>query len=155
MTSFASLMWWRESPVQLSPEEAVALVFAERDRPLAMSLLKMLKAAIPFPCGVRVGRGRITFLVGNYRLAALKRSRGGVRVELPFAGGVPDGFMPTGFAWRSVPVAEGFRIVRAADGLPLPPEYAKACHLLREAAPGTRLWECNVRFAACAGGGEA
>lgn len=97
---------------------------------------------------MRLGRDRISFLVGNYRLAAVKKRGGVLRLEMAFAEKLPDCFQETSFRWRSVDgVVEGFLTVENMP-LPLDPAAVKsfitACERLRDAALKTKLWECNV-----------
>ncbi|MGB9804120.1 hypothetical protein [Desulfofundulus sp.] len=136
---------WRESTVQYSLEEAIEQVFDERYRALAVPAVRGLVRALPFSCGVRMGKKRVTMLLGNYRLAAFKSSKDGVRIELPFTGVFQRVFRLQVLPGGRYRLWKVFASYVRATGCRFLQVFFAACRLLREAAPGTRLWECNVR----------
>lgn len=65
---------WRQDENSISEEEALSHLFRNNPRSfyIARSLYDWLKEVLPFRCGVRLGKDRISFLIGNYRPAAIK-----------------------------------------------------------------------------------
>ena len=141
---------WLQSPNSIQEEEALKSTFGDSyiNLHIATTLYKWLKEMLPFRCGVRMGKDRITFLMGNYRPAAIKCRKGGVRLDMVFAGRLPEGFKKASDVWQSVPnTIEGYTIVE--DAPPLLTEedvanFVKACNQMREVAPKSRRHECNV-----------
>lgn len=146
------LCLWKQSTTCLTEEEALATVFGSNPALLtvARGLYDWLKEILPFRCGVKMGKDRISFLIGNYRPAALKRRGKAVRLEMGFTRRLPEVFEPTGFVWRTVPDAvEGHIVVNTVNPrVALSEEHLKnfveACWRMREAASKSRLHECNV-----------
>lgn len=142
-------MLWREAEDQVTLSAALDCLFARTPyRGLAEEVFNWFKEQIPYRCGVRLGKERITFLVGNYRPAAIKRHRGMLRVDMGFVGQLPDSFALASDVWGSIDdVKEGYLIV---NRMPLPlssadiGNFVLACERMREAAPKTRMWDCNV-----------
>ena len=132
---------WLQSPNSIQEEEALKSTFGDSyiNLHIATTLYKWLKEMLPFRCGVRMGKDRITFLMGNYRPAAIKCRKGGVRLDMVFAGRLPEGFKKASDVWQSVPnTIEGYTIVEDAPP-PLTEEdvanFVKACNEMREVAP--------------------
>lgn len=83
-------MLWRQAENQIHVDAALDRLFARTPyRELAEEVFKWLTEQIPFRCGVRLGKERMSFLLGNYRPAAIKRSGGMVRVDMGFAERLP------------------------------------------------------------------
>lgn len=141
-------MLWKQTEPQKALDVALDCVFARTPyRGLAEEVFNWLKEQIPYRCGVRFGKGRITFLVGNYRPAAIKRDKGGVRVDMGFAGRLPDAFKVASDVWKTIDAEEGYVVVQQ---MPLPlssadvDRFVLACERMRKAAPKTRTHCCNV-----------
>lgn len=124
-----------------SEEDALTRLFSDDNtRVLAGSVYKWLKEIIPYPCGVRLGKDRLSFFIGNYRPAALKNYRGGLRLEMGFIGAVPDGWMVTG-SWKTIPDSKEGRVL--VDQWPLGlsndeiKRFLNFCEIVRKK-------ECNV-----------
>ncbi|NPV52190.1 MAG: hypothetical protein HPY71_01550 [Firmicutes bacterium] len=139
---------WREAQHQVTLSEALDFLFGSTQyRQLAVEAFLWLQKLIPYRCGVRWGKDRITFLVGNYRPAAIKRDAGKLRIDMGFAGEIPDAFKVASDVWKTIDAREGYVIV---ERMPLPlsnvdeHSFVVACERMREVAPKTRLWECNV-----------
>jgi len=141
---------WTQSSNSIPEEEALIRRFG--DSPINLhivtSIYNWLKETLPFRCGVRLGKDRITFLVGNYRPAAIKKQGGKVRLDMVFANRLPEGFRVASYVWRSVPnTIEGYTLVE--EGIPPVTEedkknFVKACERMREVAPKSRRHVCNV-----------
>ncbi len=146
---------WRQAENSLPEEEALSQLFGDdlRSYKIARYLYDWLKRVLPFRCGVRLGKDRITFLVGNYRPAALKKeNKGKVRLEMGFVNNLPENFKPTTFVWRSLSnVIEGYIIV-ADTSFSISEEaqknFIKACEQMLEVASKSKKHLCNV-LAAC------
>ncbi len=141
---------WIQSSNSIQEEEALISKFGDSPINLhtATTLYKWLKETLPFRCGVRLGKDRITFLVGNYRPAAIKKQKGKVRLDMVFANKLPEGFKVASDVWRSVPnTIEGYTLVEE-DLPPITEEdkenFVKACNGMLEVAPKSRRHECNV-----------
>lgn len=141
---------WIQSSNSVQEEEALISKFGDSpiNLHIATALYNWLKETLPFRCGVRLGKDRITFLVGNYRPAAIKKQGGKVRLDMVFANILPEGFKVASDVWRSVPnTIEGHALVE--ENLPLVTEedkenFVKACEGMREVAPKSRKHVCNV-----------
>lgn len=142
-------MLWNEARSSIELRDALDSLFgASPWRGIADDVFCWLVGHIPYRCGVRLGKGRLTFLIGNYRPAALKKWNGRLRVDMMFADRLPQGFRVASDAWRSVPgTTEGYIVL---NDLPLllseedVVRFIKACNLAKEIAPKSRRWDCNV-----------
>ena len=95
-----------------------------------------------------MGKDRISLLIGNYRLAAIKKKKDKVHLEMGFVNNLPESFKPTGFIWRSIPnTIEGYTTVEkipfSLPGVDLK-NFIKACNEMLEVAPKSRRHICNV-----------
>ncbi|RJX17622.1 MAG: hypothetical protein C4575_12720 [Desulforudis sp.] len=133
----------------LSEQEALKILFQDSElRVRANRVYDWLKVNLPYRCGVRLGKDRLSFLVGNYRPAAIKKRGNAVRLEMCFVGALPSAFASTGFRWLTLDdTYEGWVEVRSS--LPLTTEdvdsFRRACERIGEVAPKSRTWMCNVR----------
>lgn len=146
----AGVELWREAEHRISVSEALDLMFGGTAyRHLAEEVFFWLQEHIPYKCGVRLGknRDRLTFLIGNYRLAAIKRDGGRLRLDMGFHAEVPAPFEVASDVWKTIDAREGYIIVTE---MPLPlsrsgvDSFIQACRDMREVAPGTKTHECNV-----------
>lgn len=143
------MLWKRAEPQEtVTVDKALDCVFARtRYRDLAEDVFSWLKERLPYRCGVRLGKGRISFLVGNYRPAAIKRDKAGVRVDMGFTGGLPGAFKVASDVWKSIDAEEGYVVVQQ---MPLPlssadvDRFVLACRQMRIAALKTGARCCNV-----------
>ena len=131
----------RGADTMASEEDALTRLFSDDNtRVLAGSVYKWLKEIIPYPCGVRLGKDRLSFFIGNYRPAALKKYRGGLGLEMGFIGVVPAGWMVTG-SWKTIPESYEGRILVEQWPLGLSSDEIKRflafCEMIRKK-------ECNV-----------
>ncbi|UNC91282.1 hypothetical protein [Candidatus Contubernalis alkaliaceticus] len=141
---------WVQSEDTISEDESIRIIFMDNPKNVntAKILIKWLKIILPFRCGIRMGKERITFLAGNYRPAAIKRQKGSVRLDMVFANRLPEGFNVASDVWRSVPnTVEGY--ILADDDLTSLTEedignFVKACEQMLEVAPKSRRHLCNV-----------
>lgn len=141
---------WIQSSNSIPEEEALTIRFGNSpiNLHITTALCNWLKETLPFRCGVRLGKDRITFLLGNYRPAAIKKQAGKVRLDMIFANSLPEGFSVASGVWRSVPnTIEGYTLVEE-DLPPVTEEdkknFVKACERMREVAPKSKRHECNV-----------
>ena len=138
---------WRETDQLISLSEALhSLSLNTPYRPLAEETFHWLREHIPYRCGVRLGRKRVTFLVGNYRPAALKIDAGRLGLCMVFAGSLPGSFELT-YRFASIDVNEGRALI---DSLPLllsdadVESFVLACEKMGENAAQGGPWICNV-----------
>lgn len=96
---------WRESADPMSLEAALDRLFGSipEQRAAAAGLFEWLRDTIPFRCGIRLGKNRLTFLVGNYRPAAIKREGNRLRVDMGFANEIPKAFSLASLVWKTIP----------------------------------------------------
>lgn len=138
---------WFQSLCSVQEEEALKSIFGD-NYIIATTLYNWLKEILPFRCGVRMGKDRITFLIGNYRPAALKYRRKGVRLDMVFTDRLPKGFKETGYVWESVPnTIEGYAIVQNVPLLLTKEDitnFVKTCNKALKVAPKSRKHECNI-----------
>lgn len=141
---------WRVSEDSMSLETALDRLIGDvpSQRAVAAEMFEWLKGTIPFRCGVRLGKNRLTFLIGNYRPAAIKRVGNRLRVDMGFTEKLPEEFSLASSVWNTLPgTKEGFYRV---DRLPLPlsrtdiENFVRACYLMKDMAPKTRRHTCNV-----------
>lgn len=96
-----------------------------------MKVFDWLKTLLPYRCGVRLGNNRLSFLIGNYRPAAIKRRDNDLRLEMGFADKLPKIFKLKFDSQNFPPLV--------AVGLSTLPIYGppKLCHAINRAM--TRL----------------
>ncbi len=141
---------WTQADILISEDEALMALFGDYPENLrvAASLYDWIKEALPFRCGVRLGKDRITFLVGNYRPAAIKKQGAKVRLDAVFSNILPEGFAKASEVWRTVDsTIEGFAVLD--DKVPFLSEediqsFANACRRMQGVAATSRRHECNV-----------
>lgn len=138
---------WRETDQLISLSEALDSLFLNTPyRRLAEETFHWLQEHIPYKCGVRLGERRITFLVGNYRPAALKIDGGRLGLYMVFVGSLPDSFELT-YRFASVDVNEGRALI---DSLPLPlldvdlERFVSGCEKMAQNAARGGPCVCNV-----------
>jgi len=140
---------WTEDAELESVENALDQVFGGLPcLLLAHDLFEWVKELLPYRCGVRRGKKRLSFLVGQYRPAAIKRQGKSLRLDMVFAHRLPPLFSLTDYQLRTVRVLEGaFSPVQQVP-LPLSPDdidrFRTACQMVREAANEASSWTCNV-----------
>ena len=89
-------MLWRETSVLIAEEDALYSLFQDNEILfLARNVFEWLKEVLPYRCGVRLGDKRLSFLIGNYRPAALKKYHKELRLDMGFKGKLPDGWRST------------------------------------------------------------
>lgn len=138
---------WKEADQLVSLGEALDSLFADTPyRQLAEEAFDWLQKHIPYRSGVRLGEKRITFLVGNYRPAAIKREAGKLGLYMVFADTLPTPFT-LNYKFRSIDVVEG-RVITDTLPLPLPcadtERFVVACERMRDNAAQAGPWICNV-----------
>jgi hypothetical protein len=138
---------WKETDQLISLSEALDSLFLNTPhRQLAEEIFHWLREHIPYKCGVRLGEERITFLVGNYRPAALTIDAEGLGLYMVFVGRLPDSFELT-YRFASIDVNEGHALI---DSLPLPlsdadlESFVLACEKMGQNAAQGGPWICNV-----------
>ncbi len=138
---------WSEADHPMSLNEALDSLFLNTPyRQLAQEVFHWLQERIPYRSGVRLGKNRITFLIGNYRPAALKIDAGKLGLYMVFAGSPPHSFELT-YRFASIDVNEGRVLI---DSLPLPlsdadvESFVLACEKMAQNAAQGGPWVCNV-----------
>ena len=102
---------WSEADQPMSLNEALDSLFLDTPyRQLAQEVFHWLQERIPYKSGVRLGKNRITFLIGNYRPAALKIDAGELVLYMVFAGSPPHSFELT-YRFASIDVNEGRTLI--------------------------------------------
>lgn len=145
---------WLQADETILEEEALFNLFGAHARSLevATNLYNWLKTLLPFRCGVRMGKDRISFLIGNYRPAAIKKHKGKVRLDMGFVNKLPEGFKKASEVWKSIPSAiEGYTVIESEENLTLLlndadliRNFTNACRQMLEVAPKSRRHLCNV-----------
>lgn len=151
-------MYWQQSDKSVEAATAIERVFPDHFD-IAHDAFLRIKEMLPFPCGIRQSQAkkpdRISFLLGNYRLAALKTNKDGVLVMLAFAN---TETLPTGFSrrfspsvWTTVAVhcVEGGTTLNADhpsielndDALA---RFVTACREFKKIAANSRIWQCDI-----------
>lgn len=141
-----------QAQLQMSSEEALQLLFDETPEGLAIArkLFDWIIQILPYRCGMKKGNNRISFLIGNYRPIAIKRSANGkVRLDMGFMYKLPGYFYKTSEVWKTIPdTEEGYTIVESFPLQLKPTEIAnflRLCEEIRKVAPKSRKHICNIR----------
>jgi hypothetical protein len=145
---------WRETLDLIAEEDALYNLFQDNEiLVLARSVYEWLKEILPYRCGVRLGDKRITFLIGNYRPAALKKYHKELRLDMGFKGRLPEGWKSTSSgnwkgSWHTIDdSSEGWLIVKQ---WPLNlshndvERFIAFCEEIKMPAAKTKKWDCNI-----------
>jgi len=149
-------VYWIQAPDSIDATTAIQQVFPAAYWDVAHRAFLRIKNLLPFPCGIRQShaskKDRISFLLGNYRLAALETNRDGVLVSLAFANALPAGFRPFSdpWVWKTASCVEGGIIINPDHpSVELNDEavarFVTACQDFKKIAAKSRLHECDIQ----------
>jgi len=143
------MMLWNNTSSRFSENNAMGTLFDDPIlQQLGIEVLEWIKEYVPCRCGVRLGIDRVSFLLGNYRPAAIKNKNDVLRLEMAFLSKLPDSFEETSFKWKTIDnIFEGYTVV---EKMPLQlnsediENFILACKKMIPVAPKSRFWDCNV-----------